>query len=190
MALADNVRNAQNAVNYVKSKSILAANKLPDRLKAAGGVDNVVRAGGYDATAAAGVGRTRSAGIVAYTIGNLRGTAEFAARNKFGNCWEQAIMALVYLYDRGIRPLDLMTFSNKAYDHVWTCIGLADGWDPDNLRSWGPEAVWCDPWQGQGVAFAVDDLVKGKVRNLNAIFKCNTTERVEAGIPDSLFHEG
>ena len=38
------------------------------------------------------------------------------------------------------------------------------------------------------MAFAIDDLVKGKVRNLNAIYKCNTKERVERGFPESLFH--
>jgi hypothetical protein len=185
--LADNLRNAQQAVNHVKATGILASNKLSDRLQAAGGVDRVIRLGGSDHTASTGVLRTRDAGIVTYTLGNLRGTAEYAARNKFGNCWEQAIMALVYLHDRGVRPLDLMSFDNPGYDHVWTCIGLVANWQSTNLRSWGPDAVWCDPWQAQGVAFAVDDLVKGKVRNLNAIFKCNTTELVEAGLPRSLF---
>lgn len=187
MPLADNLRAAQQAVTYVKSSGILAANKVQDRIRAAGGIDRVVGAG-YSNAAAAGVGVTRGAGIVAYTIGNLRGTAEFAARNRYGNCHEQAIMAFVFLYDRGVRPLDLMTFGNNSYDHVWTCIGLTLGWQRANLRSWGPDAVWCDPWQGEGVAFAIDDLVKGKVRNLNAIYKCNTAELVEQGNPKSLFH--
>jgi hypothetical protein len=61
-------------------------------------------------------------------------------------------------------------------------------WQIDNLRSWGTDAVWVDPWQGDGVAFPVDDLVKGKVRNLNAIYKCNTVELVEEGLPISQFH--
>jgi len=56
-----------------------------------------------------------------------------------------------------------------------------------NLRSWGDEAVWVDPWQGDGKTFAIDDLVKGKVRNLNAIFRCHTAAFVEAGVPNSLF---
>ena len=187
MPLADNLRAAQQAVAHVKHSGILAANKAQDRIRAAGGIDRVIGTG-YNNTAAAGVGVTRSAGILAYTMGNLRGTAEFATRNKYGNCFEQAIMAFIFLYDRGVRPLDLMTFGSPSYDHVWTCIGLAPGWQGSNLRSWGADAVWCDPWQGEGVAFAIDDLVKGKVRNLNAIYRCNTAELVEQGNPKSLFH--
>lgn len=185
MALADNIRLGENAVKEVKSLGVLASNKLGDRLKAAGGVENVVGVG-YDPTASDGVGRTRNAGIVAMTIGNLRGTAENARRTKFGNCWEQAIIAFVYLHEKGLRPLDLMSFTTAGYDHVWVGIGLHRGWTADNLRSWGTDAVWCDPWQADGVVFAVSDLIKGSVRNLNAIYKCNTSELVEAGMPESM----
>lgn len=184
MSLEDNLRLGQSAVNEVKSFGVLACNKLGDRLKAAGGVDNVIGRG-FDMTAEDGVGATRDAGVRAMTIGNMRGTVEYVKRTKFGNCWEQAMMAFVYLYDKGLRPLDFMAFSSGGYDHVWVGIGLHPGWQPDNLRSWGDEAVWCDPWQGDGVVFAVSDLVKGAVRNLNAIYKCHTCELVEAGMPAS-----
>ncbi|WP_143062251.1 hypothetical protein [Paraburkholderia diazotrophica] len=185
MALADNIRLGESAVREVKGLGVLACNKLGDRLKAAGGVDNVVGYG-YDDTAGAGVDRTRSAGVRTMTIGNMRGTAEHVRNTKYGNCWEQAIIAFVHLYDKGLRPLDLMQFTTAGYDHVWVGIGLHPGWQSNNLRSWGPDAVWCDPWQGDGVVFAVSDLVKGAVRNLNAIYKCNTCELVEAGMPLSL----
>ena len=120
---------------------------------------------------------------------HLRGTAEYTKKTKFGNCWEQAITAFVYLHEKGVRPLDLVAFDNDAggYDHVWVVIGLDQNWERQNLRSWGVNAVWCDPWQGDGMVFAVDDLVKGKVRNLNAIYKCDSVRRIEAGNPASLF---
>ncbi len=188
MALADNLRHGQNAVKHVKEAGVLASNKMGDRLKAAGGVKNVIAQGGFDATAHTGVGVTRHAGVRAMTVSNLRGTAEYTKRTKFGNCWEQAAIAFVYLFEKGVRSLDYMAFDNDAggYDHVWVGIGLDQGWQRKNLRSWGADAVWCDPWQGDGMTFSIDDLVKGKVRNLNAIYKCNTAERVEAGNPESM----
>jgi hypothetical protein len=77
-----------------------------------------------------------------------------------------------------------MYFDNDAdgYDHMWAVIGLHAGWQSDNMRSWGADAVWVDPWQrDDGVHFSITDFVAGKVRNLNAIFKCDSVERVEAG---------
>jgi len=189
MALADNLRNGNTTLKYVKGLNIKAANKVGDRIAAAGGVDNVIAAGGYDNTANQGVGMTRSAGVVTMTLANLRGTAEYTIRTKFGNCWEQAIVALVDLHGKGIHSLDLMYFSAAGYDHVWTVIGLDANAEMNNLRSWGAEAVWVDPWQGDGKVFAIDDLVKGKVRNLNAIYKCHTAAFVEAGLPRSLFRQ-
>jgi hypothetical protein len=86
--------------------------------------------------------------------------------------------------------LSLMGFTAAGYDHVWVVIDLDNNYaapspptGEQNLRNWGANAVWCDPWQGDGVAFAVQDLVKGKVKNLNFIYKCNTAERVAAGRP-------
>ena len=120
------------------------------------------------------------------------------ARN--GNCLEQAELALYWIYANHptARPLDLMYFRNNSYDHVWVGIGLAPGWNTVSpirigartmgrydVRNWGSDAVWCDPWQSGGVAFSVADLVAGKVRNLDAIYKCNTSELIAEGWPGS-----
>lgn len=117
-----------------------------------------------------------------------------------GNCWEQAQVAFNEIFNRflTVRPLDLMYFRNPSYDHVWVGVGLAPGWNTVspikvrgatigryNLRNWGPDAVWCDPWQSGGVAYSVDDLIKGKVKNLDAVYKCNTAELIEEGWPGS-----
>ena len=117
-----------------------------------------------------------------------------------GNCWEQAQVAFNEILNRfpAARPLDLMYFRNPGYDHVWVGIGLAPGWSTVsplkvggatigryNLRNWGPDAVWCDPWQAGGVAYSVADLIAGKVRNLDSVYKCNTAELIEEGWPGS-----
>ncbi len=116
-----------------------------------------------------------------------------AIKARCGNCHEQACVAYYELYCRipaEVDCIDLMTFGDKSYDHVWVVIGRVGASDLKSLATWGPTAVWCDPWQSEGVAFAVQDLVKGKVRNLDAIYKCNTAEMVAMGNPKSLCRDG
>ena len=190
MSLSDKIGCGEAAVKEVKNAGILADNKLGDRLKAAQGIETVIAARqGFDSTANDGLKRTRACPPTHLAIENLIAYAEHTKRTRYGNCFEQAVIAFVSLYEKGVRPIDLMEFDNddQGYDHVWVVIGLHAGWQPDNLRSWGQEAVWCDPWQAEGVVFPVDDLVKGKVRNLSWIYKCNTAELVEAGNARSRF---
>lgn len=114
-----------------------------------------------------------------------------------GNCQEQAEIAALYAWDNSAcRPISVMRFTAAEYDHVWVVIGLDAGYAAlgpkggQNLRNWGADAVWCDPWQSDGVAFAVQDLVRDAVRNLNAIYKCNTADRVAAGAPTEILRWG
>lgn len=188
MALAENLVAAANAVAYVKGLGILACNKVSDRLAAAGGIDSVIGTdqgmnSGDLGVAGAGVGVTRGV-----AFGNLRSKVAHCINVGFGNCQEQAEIALLHIFDAGIHPVDLVYFSNPDYDHAWVVIGLDPGAQSGNLRSWGPHAVWCDPWQGDGIAVSIDDIVKGKVRNMSAIYKCDSLERIEAGLPASMMH--
>lgn len=201
MALAENLAAAEAAINYVKGLNMRSANKIAHRLREAGGVEAVVRAGTDAARqallnrAGQGVGVTRS-----MPAGNLNAIAANAETTGYGNCGELAAIAMVHILNNApaARPVDYMTFSANGYDHAWVVIGLDAGWQNApplrgearaNLRAWGADAVWCDPWQGdEGVFFSVAEFVQGKVRNLNAIYKCNTVEQVEKGLPQSLCH--
>ncbi|MBV8632066.1 MAG: hypothetical protein JOZ83_14140 [Silvibacterium sp.] len=85
-----------------------------------------------------------------------------------------------------------MSFSNPSkvndkplYDHAWIVIGRVDRSDPRSVKTWGREAVWCDPWQLRaGRVYSVDDLIKRKATNLESSFKLNTAELVDAGWPN------
>lgn len=61
-----------------------------------------------------------------------------------GNCGDMAALAYTLLQQWGVKPLDLMKCTNM--DHMFVVIGMRDGADPTDYRSWGPEAVVCDPW--------------------------------------------
>ncbi len=142
-----------------------------------------------------------------YTLAILRTNAGITRACGVGNCEALSEVTVRVLHDQfpEARPVDIMVTSNwlgvarARYHHAFVVIGLSDGWDrlgldprnpelyaPD-LRNWGPDAVWCDPWQNGGVAFAVRDLIQGGVRNLDVRLRLHTREDVEAACPRSVF---
>ena len=121
---------------------------------------------------------------------NLIAAAWVAKQNKIGNCGEQAAIAFLYLEGITAAPLDYMQFDNDAmgYDHAWIVIGRIAGSDPHKVATWGSDAVWCDPWQlREGRVYSIDDLIKKKATNLDASFKLNTAELVNAGLPSVVY---
>lgn len=115
----------------------------------------------------------------------LKACAWAAKQEGAGNCGELAAIAFIYLEDNGVKPLDYMVFDNEpAYDHVWVVIGRVNGSNPLKVSTWGPDAVWCDPWQmREGRVYSIDDLIKKKATNLDSLYKLSSVELVEGGLP-------
>jgi hypothetical protein len=199
MGLRENIAVANKAVKEVKKLLPKgASNKRTDRLKFAGGIEKVIATKkGMDYGLLREVFESREqvkAARPANPEEHIAALARAALANKCGNCMEQAAVAMVIAARENVLPLDFMMFSNPQkdpkgnplYDHAWLVIGRAAGSKLDHLKSWGPDAVWCDPWQGDdGMVYSIADFVAGKVRNTNALYKLNTVELVEAGKPDS-----
>ncbi len=182
MSLEANLKQGMLAIKYVKGLGMRSSNKSAHRnADAPGGIEGVIaRKQGWDNTALNGVDNTRDA---AKLVPTWRDENDLARARRYGNCGELASIALEYLFDHGIRA-EYFHFTEKGYDHAWVVIGRVPNSILNNLKTWGPDAVWCDPWQGDdGVCFSIQDFVKGKIRNLNARYKCNTLELVEAGKP-------
>jgi hypothetical protein len=70
-----------------------------------------------------------------------------AAAEQFGcgNCGEQSAIAFVYLRRQKTFPLDWMEVND--YEHAFVIIGRKRGSDTTDARTWGDEAVICDPWR-------------------------------------------
>jgi hypothetical protein len=68
--------------------------------------------------------------------------ANIARHNACGNCGENSILAFIYLYDVGVRPIDRMSVDK---DHAFVVIGRQAG-DASDWKTWGDAAVLCDPW--------------------------------------------
>lgn len=77
-----------------------------------------------------------------------------AERNGCGNCGEQSASAWVFLWKKGVRPLDWMHFTNG--DHAFVVVGRANGSNVNDPSSWGATAVVCDPWEG--ISFPVTEI--------------------------------
>lgn len=178
-----NLELAQEAVRYVRAHVKYSSNKIGDRLAFAGGVEQVIRGRqGCD---------TQLWNTHQVIRRGMAFSEEYANRvilNGIGNCGEMALIAYIWLRNHGARPVDYMQFGNRppATNHAWVTVGRLTDSDLTNLRSWGPDAVWCDPWQGDGMAFSVLDLVQGKVRNLNWQFNLNRVDLIEQGWPTAI----
>ncbi|HHP7236507.1 MAG TPA: hypothetical protein ACFCUC_17880 [Desulfobacterales bacterium] len=182
MGLKENIEAGNQAIAYVAGLNITSSNKVAHRLAAAGGVDACIGSDMGMRTGDLGPAGAGLAAIRRAAPANIDSLTQAAIRAGYGNCGELALIAAVHLREQGVRPVDVLYFGTQGYDHMWTMIGLDAGWQADNLRSWGADAVWVDPWQGdKGMCFSIKDFVAGKVRNLNAQYNCNTLERVEAG---------
>lgn len=83
--------------------------------------------------------------------------AKEAEHGRAGNCEEQACVALMYLYDHQVRPLDWMHLTNGK--HAFVLIGRKDGAGTDPA-TWGESVVVCDAWKNQ--AYYLDPLTAKK----------------------------
>ena len=187
MSLRENLEIANTAISNIAKLGIVSSNKRSHRIEAQGGIDNVIGTDQGDRTGFLGAAGMSLSTLRALPDTTVRQMAGRAVLSKSGNCGELAMVAAIHMIDGGGTPVHLMWFEDDGYDHMWATIGVDPGWQPNNLRSWGAEAVWVDPWQtDNGIAFSIADFVAGKVRNLNSIYKCDSVERVEAGDIDGV----
>lgn len=153
MTLRDNLSIALSAVSHVQKLMVVGAqNKITDVFSSFGMSLICVAAG-------------RAAGDIAVPKepgdGNLvmpliiRSTAAKAAELGCGNCGEQAAIAFEFLKSKSVRPMDYMVFKEPG-DHAFVVIGRTGESPADDYKSWGPEAVVCDPWDGK--AFVASDV--------------------------------
>ena len=145
-----NMIAAQGAVRYVKEKLPTGAqNKLGDVLSSGGGSFTCV------------IGMKVAFSLVLSnqsTEQRISTIATTAERRGCGNCGEQSSVAFVHLDGQGVRPLELMQFSNV--DHGFVVIGRTAGSDVKNPGAWGADAVVCDPWLKDGMAYPAAELRK------------------------------
>lgn len=159
---------AKNAVSFVKAKVPFgASNRLADygesydrhakKIEGANpnALDKVL--GGMTAFLPLLTGANRGQQIWNEASGNapsdpiarFRQVAEITMRTGAGNCNEQSIVAFMFLYDRGLRPLSWMHLTNGK--HAFVLLGRTpkSGIDP---KDWGDGVVVCDPWNSEAYA--------------------------------------
>jgi hypothetical protein len=80
---------------------------------------------------------------------DISGLAEIAIRHVgFATCSVQAMAAHAYLV-RHLPPGTAVDMCEvRGADHALVVIGRLAGSDPCDMRTWGTDAVVCDPWAG------------------------------------------
>ena len=152
-----NKLNAQAAVDYVQDRMTLGAGNKPK---------DVVVSLGDSATCVVNERRDEEPdpNDVVPPVGNgtmpieeyLREVARIAEKNGCGNCGEQSAMAFVYLLNGNTRPIDWMCLEKEGVDwwqfregdHAFVIVGRSPFSNDDEPDTWGPEAIVCDPWNG------------------------------------------
>ncbi|MCL2161232.1 MAG: DUF4157 domain-containing protein [Betaproteobacteria bacterium] len=79
----------------------------------------------------------------------IRKVARIATLNGCGNCAEQSFIALLYLADQGVRPVEVFAFKMDIPDHAYVVIGRQQNSEIDKPETWGDKAFICDPWYGR-----------------------------------------
>ena len=64
----------------------------------------------------------------------------------YGHCAEQAAAAYCFLSGMDLHGSSVDACGVKDGDHAVVVIGRLPGSDPEQMKTWGPDAVVCDPW--------------------------------------------
>jgi hypothetical protein len=161
--VAQRLASAKSAVMHVKDKVRLGSNTgaldpyIASRLKTIAKQKGYSEFGAWLAQAAVLPIRTMAAFSIMYyrhedkapmpsvpTLGLARRWATQAEHGRAGNCEEQTCVALTYLYDHQVRPLDWMHLTNGS--HAFVLIGRDEGAGADP-STWGENVVVCDAWK-------------------------------------------
>jgi hypothetical protein len=181
--LKTNLRDAQLAVSHVRQKAKLVANWDGDLPGSAENIGNTLLRQGVDEDVARELSERAfdAADQCVYhelrqepdwqrinnqvggvnSLEDIKKLAKLAAKHGCGNCGELTSLAFMFLFNKGVRPLDFMALSDPA-DHAFVVIGRGGSRADDGVgQNWGEAAVVCDPWApGLEISLGYDD--KGK----------------------------
>jgi len=139
MGLSENLAAAKQAIAYVASKMGTGASNQMDRYRVWVGDEKSIFTIKNQC-----VGAVRSAITASDWPGILAQGATAAERLGCGNCGEQSAIAFKFLERMGIRPIE-WCFRNLD-GHQFVMIGRKSNATVDDISTWGPDAVICDPW--------------------------------------------
>ncbi|HAU1574335.1 TPA: hypothetical protein JBI85_11355 [Legionella pneumophila] len=140
--LTKNLNEALSAIKYVKSKLIYGSNTEQDSKKPNWEPGRIIHLRKEVHEQAVAYARSHNGKAGFDIISKLTHAA--LLKYGFGNCGEQAQTAFCFLQSRRVAPLDYCQTS--IGEHCLIVIGRVSGSDPNDISTWGEEAVICDPW--------------------------------------------
>src|SRR5262249_37753580 len=86
--------------------------------------------------------------------GGVEKLADLALKKGCGNCQEKVAVAITWLRDQDVLPLDFMDLNTyNGIDHAFVVIGRKSDSLDYNPSTWGLDAIVCDPWHDGGKAY-------------------------------------
>lgn len=109
---------------------------------------------------------------------------------RMGNCSEMTSVGIIFAQEENLTD-SIEKFCIIGGDHVFSVIGRDPRSDPSNYKTWGKNAVVCDPWSGAYYpAFLLEDYLKdykGLVHLPNGVWECEV-ERFNPEIQELAIH--
>ena len=75
----------------------------------------------------------------------IEGSAQLAIDTGTGNCGELSSIALLYLKEKDIAPLDYFGVKRGLWNHAFVILNRDDGIPVADFAAWSYQAVVCDP---------------------------------------------
>jgi len=70
----------------------------------------------------------------------------FSSKYSIGNCRELAAHAFDYVLNDNHRPISAIMYFIKGGDHTFLVLNVKPDCKPEDISTWGDNAVICDPW--------------------------------------------
>ncbi|OCH99478.1 hypothetical protein A8135_07295 [Legionella jamestowniensis] len=96
--------------------------------------------------------RTDPYNLLADDIYDYEKTILFSSKYSLGNCYELAFQAMDYFVTTNqvaLTNLEVLSIDGEKGDHIFLVVGRDPNSNINDITSWGPEAVICDPWSKQ-----------------------------------------
>ena len=110
--------------------------------------------------------------------------ANIAEAANAGNCQEMAAVAFLFLMEKGITPIELVSIPT----HTFIIIGRDPASSIHDSENWGEDVVICDPWRRKyksvdGTLLLKDSMIYSSQRLLEKLKKYDSPT-IEIGLAD------
>ena len=194
--LAKNLRIANSAKEHVRAMLKNGSNAVPDaRLSEAEALEMNTFVTLYPVTKIGVLAMENKIGNRKEVIGGhpylfvqmadvAKVNAEVLKAFGYGHCGVQATAAYCFLQEMGLQiPIEIceVPYEGSANGHQLVVIGRRPDSDPNNMQTWGEDAVVCDPWANKVYPLSHYKEMQRPENDVKQVFESTAPEHYLAG---------